>query len=127
MTAITSSDGHSTKAGSRKRIRVDKNERAAILDEFERSGLSGTDFAQRHGIKYSTFASWVRGRRRDARGPARRASRSVSLAEVVVEGPSQPAYSAGLRVHLPGGAWAELDGQQAQSRLLAQLLRTLDA
>lgn len=125
MTTTRSSNGHPT-AGSRERFEIDSRQREALLDEFERSGVTAKAFARQHGIKYSTFTSWVRKRqrRRDGQG----ASQSISLAEVVVEGRPQPAWdpSSPLRIHLPGGAWVEFDGQEAQSRLLAQLLRSLN-
>ena len=36
----------------------------ALLDEFERSGLSGPKFAALVGIKYQTFAAWSARRRK---------------------------------------------------------------
>ncbi len=41
------------------RVKTGAGQREAILDEFERSGLSGTKFAAVAGIKYATLASWV--------------------------------------------------------------------
>jgi hypothetical protein len=49
------------------RITVGRDQREAILDAFEASGMSGQAFAQHHGIKVQTFASWIQKRRR-ARG-----------------------------------------------------------
>jgi len=46
------------------RVRTSREEREAILDEFERSGLPGTRFAKRHGINYQTFATWIQKRKR---------------------------------------------------------------
>ncbi len=42
-------------------------QREAILDEFERSGLKGAAFARMTGLQYQTFASWIQ-RRRHERG-----------------------------------------------------------
>ena len=36
----------------------------ALLDAFERSGLSGMKFAALHGVKYPSFANWVQQRKR---------------------------------------------------------------
>jgi DNA-binding transcriptional regulator YiaG len=36
----------------------------SLRDEFERSGLSGQEFAELAGIKYQTFATWAQRRRR---------------------------------------------------------------
>jgi hypothetical protein len=49
------------------RVRVKPKTCEQILDEFERSGMSGRSFAKHHGIKEQTFASWIQKRRR-ARG-----------------------------------------------------------
>jgi hypothetical protein len=38
--------------------------REQLLDEFERSGLSGQQFAELVGIKYTTLATWAQERRR---------------------------------------------------------------
>jgi len=42
------------------RVTVTKAQREALLDEFERSGLSGPRFAAMVGLKYQTFATWRR-------------------------------------------------------------------
>ncbi len=49
------------------RITVTREQREALLDEFERSGLKGLPFARMAGVNYPTFASWIQKRRR-ARG-----------------------------------------------------------
>lgn len=46
------------------RVKTGTRQREAMLDEFERSGLSGTRFAAVAGVNYQTFASWVQKRRR---------------------------------------------------------------
>ena len=45
------------------RVKTPRDRREALLDEFEKSGLQGAEFAQMAGIKYQTFASWVQSRR----------------------------------------------------------------
>jgi len=47
----------SATADTRGRLRASKEQRRVILAEFERSGLSVVAFAQRTGLKYSTFAA----------------------------------------------------------------------
>ena len=54
---------------SRGRVRVPPEKQERILDEFERSGMSGIAFAGLIGVKYPTFASWRR--RRDRSRPRR--------------------------------------------------------
>ena len=46
------------------RVKTLKARREQLLDEFERSGLPGLKFAELAGIKYQTFATWARERRR---------------------------------------------------------------
>jgi len=46
------------------RVRVSRARREALLNEFERGGTSGAQFADYVGIKYSTFATWIQKRRR---------------------------------------------------------------
>ncbi len=45
------------------RVKTGARQRERVLDEFERSGLSGMKFAAVAGINYQTFASWVQKRR----------------------------------------------------------------
>ena len=100
------------------RVRVSKAQRQLILSEFERSGVSATEFAQRTGLKYSTLAGWLQ---RYRRTKAKRRSSPVRLLEAVVE-PAQSALV--LVVHLPGGGRLEINHAQ-QTALAAELLRAL--
>jgi hypothetical protein len=54
---ILKQDGHG-------RVRVPAGRRESLLDEFEKSGASGAQFARLTGIKYATFAGWVLKRRK---------------------------------------------------------------
>ena len=49
------------------RVKTPGERREQLLDEFEKSGLTGQKFAALVGIKYQTFATWAQKRRR-ARG-----------------------------------------------------------
>jgi transposase-like protein len=99
------------------RVRATREQRRLILAEFERSGLSVPGFAQRAGLKYSTFAAWVRRYRRTKR-PARRSP--VRLLEAVVAPVPQ-----GLSVQLPGGARLDIR-EVGQIPLAAALVRALE-
>src|SRR5271163_3273819 len=46
------------------RIKTPRERREALLAEFDRSGMSGQQFAKWAGIKYGTFITWVQKRRR---------------------------------------------------------------
>lgn len=64
MTFTNAEENRPARQGAR-RERGSAQRREALLDEFERSGLSGVQFARRAGVKYPTFAAWVRNRRRN--------------------------------------------------------------
>ena len=106
------------------RLRTSKEQRQLILAEFERSGVSATEFAQRTGLKYSTLAGWLQRYRRTKR---KRRSSPVRLLEAVVE-PRAPATDGNgplaLVLELPGGARLELSNAR-QAALAAELLRAL--
>ena len=109
------------------RVRTPRERREQLLDEFEQTGASAAVFAKIAGLRYSTFAGWVKGRRKEQRqafGNEHRASRT--LVEFV-EAAAQPATQAGarsLRIDLPGGAHALLNSNQ-EMELAAALLRAL--
>ena len=52
------------KVDSRGRVQVSLDRREALLEEFDRSGMTGAAFARHYGIKYTTFAYWVQYRRK---------------------------------------------------------------
>ena len=127
------------------RVRMPREQRERILDEFENSGLPGTQFAKRHGLNYQTFASWVQKRRRD-RGeytaplpssnsdtppppaltevflslPTDHKDRSISSADTMVSlaGPLP------LRIDLPGGTTLHLENTR-QVPLATELIQSL--
>jgi lambda repressor-like predicted transcriptional regulator len=106
---------------SKGRVRVSKAQRELILAEFERSGVSGAQFAQRTGLKYSTLAGWLQ---RYRRAKSRRCARSVRLLEAVVAEVPSSGDKNPLVLELPGGAKVQIvDARQAA--LAAVLLRTL--
>lgn len=101
------------KQDSRGRVRVPVERREGLLDEFERSGASGAQFARMAGLKYATFANWVhqrRQRRRQAGGQLSVAGNggAIPLFEALVEGGSggleRGGGMGGLLVELPGGS-----------------------
>jgi len=88
---------------------------AALLCEYDTSGLTQAEFARRAGVKYPTFASWVQARR----GSAPSTVAGVRFAEVQL--PMVKASAAELSVLLPDGVIAR--GSNAQA--LAALVRAL--
>jgi hypothetical protein len=129
------------KQEGRGRVRVAAPRREALLDEFERSGVSGAKFARLVGIKYPTFAGWVH-RRRRARGENAGAAGDlealgskalagggpVQLFEAVVEAGTDAGRAArdgcGLQIELPGGCRARIDSP-VHLELVAELVTLL--
>lgn len=112
----------------RGRVRVPVERREALLDEFERSGLSGVKFARLAGVKYPTFALWVQKRRKARQGAAagEATKRPVAFAEALVEGETGVVLGGGggLVIELRGGARIVV-GSPVQLSLAAELLRML--
>ena len=103
------------------RVKTDAARRDAVVDEFERSGLSGVKFAALTGIKYATLASWIQRRRRahgacpkeavTGKSLSRRGAPLPALGWVQAEVESRPIAAgprAVLRLELPGGAIMEI-------------------
>lgn len=132
------------KTDGRGRVRTPLVQREALLDAFERSGLSGMKFAALHGVKYPSFANWVQQRKRhrlmaeagsESEGGIGRATAtagaSVQWWEGVVDhgaartnGAGAAGPGSGLQLHLPGGVRMEITGPD-QVGWAAQLLQTL--
>ena len=113
------------KCDQRGRVRVPRERQEALLDEFERSGLSGAKFAALSGVKYPSFAGWVQRRRRERGEGAGASARTapVRWLETLLPG---PASGAPRILHLPGGARLEITAA-AQAPLAAAVLRALSA
>lgn len=109
------------KADALGRVRTPAAKRGEILAAFERSGVSGAEFAALVGVKYSTFASWrqarPRGTPRAPRPKLRFLEAAVPLAPAV-KGPPP------LELELPGGLRLRLT-EPAQVPLVVALLRGL--
>jgi transposase-like protein len=126
------------KTDTRGRVRTSRERREAILDDFERSGMSGAAYARRHGISYSTFANWVQKRRQRQRCKEEKEGRrepesgkaagamELTLAEVTVERVPSAAAAGELRVALPGGASLVI-GDAGEVELAAALIRQLES
>jgi transposase-like protein len=105
------------------RVRASKEQRRIILAEFERSGVSGAQFAKLTGLKYSTLAGWLQ---RYRRGKSKSSPSAMRLLEAVVEPATGTSGEKPLAlvVELPGGARLEI-GDVKQVPLAAVLLRSL--
>jgi hypothetical protein len=106
------------------RIRTPAARREQLLDEYERSGLSGQKFAELAGIKYQTFATWAQKRRR-ARGLAGPVSSKPTEATRWLEAVVGSATGSGVMVlELPGGVRVEV-ADEKQAVLAAVLVKAL--
>jgi hypothetical protein len=128
-------DGEIFKRDKMGRVRVSRARREALLNEFERGGTSGAQFADYVGIKYSTFATWIQKRQqRQASGVGftnqsrvlkRKRTAPIRWLETMVDAAGKESGpEARLRVHLPGGAHLEITNG-AQAGLAAVLLDNL--
>lgn len=128
MTDMQKSDGAILKTDGKGRVQTPAARRESLLDEFERSGLSGPKFAALVGVKYQTFAAWsLRRRKLNGGKTAVKPTDSVRWLEAVVDQAQAPASAKGLSLllQLPGGARVELVHVE-QAPLAAALLRSLE-
>lgn len=129
---------HVLKRDARGRVRTSPEQRLAVLEQFERSGLSGPAFALVAGINYQTFAGWRHAHKKRLVAAGTSGSAPMLAAPVPAQGvrfveaimghahAHSSAGSATLHVCLPGGASLDIrDAQQAA--LAAQLIRALCA
>jgi hypothetical protein len=98
------------------RVRTPVERREMLLDEFEKSGLSGQKFAEMTGVNYQTFATWMQKRRRvrgdyqkgKASKVTRRAKKMQWVEAVIGGGSGGNPCSKALSLELPGGMRLEL-------------------
>lgn len=113
--------------GERGRVWVSRERRKALLEEFDRSGMSGAKFARLAGVKYPTFMYWLKQRREGGGDEALvRASRppAIDFVEALIEGSAGNGSMSGLTIDLPGGARLRIESP-IQLQLAAELLRML--
>jgi hypothetical protein len=115
-------------------------QRRILLDEFERSSLSGPQFSQVAGVKYQTFCAWRRQRQKECAGNSETvamtgvAGTSSGKAEGIrwVEAQVRGAWNHGiqkegsLRIWLGQGLHVELS-HGGQVPLAVALLQALNA
>ena len=132
------------KRDARGRVRTTSEQREAILGEFERSGLSGPQFALVAGINYQTFATWRQQQRKNGKRPRsqlqaklpsnasaallpRTDDNTFHFAEVMVQAATADLRSTGatmLRVQLRDGIDLEIRDAGAVA-LAVQLIKGL--
>ena len=110
------------------RMQRTPEQRERILDEYERSGLSGPKFAALCGVKYQTFASWLARRKSRRQAPSKHpAQRKPATPVRWLEASVQPAGASttGLLLQLPGGVRVQISNEH-HIPLAAALVRALE-
>lgn len=124
MTTTTDTTLEILKQDRKGRVRTPRAKQEAILDEYERSGMSGPEFAQYLGIKYQTFATWVQKRRTKKGGGLVVGKGVVNWLEAEVGGEESRTGKSVLLVELAGGARFSV-GDERGAILAATVLRHL--
>ncbi len=112
------------KADRRGRLRYSAEQRSALVEAFQSSGLSGPRFAALHGVAYQTLAAWVLKRKKSA-GPGLPGlphPAFLSLVPAELEAPSLSGPP--MELILPGGAKLAITAS-GQIPLAAALIREL--
>ena len=121
----------------RGRVLVTRERRESLLEEYDRSGMSGVRFAKYIGIKYTTLAYWLKRRRchrerekllMKAEVGTESGRSSGTWIEAVVDKNGSPARgpAGALRIYFAGGAYCQINST-AEVALAAELLRGLGA
>ena len=108
------------------RVRTPPEKREAMLAEYDRSGMTGAQFARFVGVRYSTLMYWLQKRRKGA-GPGRANGSSEARIirrwlEARVEG--EVAKSENIVVEMGGGV-RMLVGNRTQAALAGEVLRAM--
>ena len=113
------------KIDAKGRVWTPAEKRAEILREFDSSGASGVEFARLIGVKYPTFAGWIRRRGSGAAGARRRGrpkKEPMQFVEATIPGrPTEP-----LAVELPRSVRVRITAA-GQIPLVLELLRSLES
>jgi hypothetical protein len=136
MTFASEESGQILSQDAQGRVLVSRERREALLEEYDRSGMSAVKFAQYVGIKYSTLAYWLQSRRRHrqrekllvkAGADTEPGKSNGGWIEAVVENASGPRVPAGaLRIYFAGGAYCQISSA-GEAALAAELLGRLGA
>ena len=110
------------------RVRTPPDRRDELLDEFERGGISGAEFARIVGVNYQTFATWVQARRKkrgvDPRTPPKPRVAPARWIEAVADRAVPESAASVMVIELPGGALMRV-GDAAQAALATRVIAAL--
>ena len=108
------------------RLQIPRERRDALLAEFDRSGMTGAAFARHYGIKYTTFAHWIRSRREQKNKGQHSKSPSTRSQFLMIEAAAGTGSvnNGALQVELPNGCRLSLRSRQ-EAKLAASLINAL--
>ena len=121
---MTATNDSILKADRRGRLRYSPEQRSALVDAYQSSGLSGPRFAAIHGVAYQTLAGWLLKRKKSARRGLAGPPLSSFLSFVAAELDVPPLSDAPMEIILPAGAKLAITAP-GQIQLAAALLREL--
>ena len=107
------------------RVRTPPEKREAMLAEYERSGMTGAQFARFVGVRYSTLMYWLQKRRKEAGHGEQIATRRQDhprWLEARVEG--EVPKSENIVVEVGGGIRMQV-GNHTQAVLAGEVLRAM--
>ena len=113
------------KTDKRGRVWRSREQREQLLEEFDRSGLSGPKFASLTGLKYQTLVGWLHKRRQlrtQTRAVASASCRTPTQWFETVIDKTPSAASSALIVRFPSEAAIEVVAP-GQAQIAAALLR----
>lgn len=108
------------KVDEKGRVMTPRARQEEVLDGYERSGMTGMQFARHIGVKYPTLMNWVQRRRRERKEGGGAAG--ARWLEAVLETPGNTGGD--LVVEVPGGVRLVVR-ESGQARLAGELLRVL--
>jgi hypothetical protein len=92
-------------------VRTPRERREVLLEEYERSGMSGIAFAEKYGIKYTTLASWIQKKKKRTLSDLKEPEVGVGVQWVEAVVPEQRDHNEDggpLIVRMGGGAVMEI-------------------
>ena len=120
---MTATNHSILKSDRRGRLRYFKDQKSALVETYQTSGLSGPRFAALHGVNYQTLASWLQKHQQTACTAVSRQTATPPFLLVTTESPSVP-HTGPMELILPGGVKLAITAT-GHVQLAAALIREL--
>jgi transposase-like protein len=105
------------------RVQMPPGKREAMLAEYDRSGMTGAQFARFVGVRYSTLMYWLQKRRKEA-GPSEQTARPAHPRWLEAHEEGEVPKCENLVVEVGGGVRI-LVGSRTQAALAGEVLRAM--